>query len=325
MSVIYKGDVNQGISITGSGSSATRKLVFFSENGETMNEVRAHSSFPSIGSKHPDDSTLFCTGISVVPSREGVRNKYAVTASYATRESGSGTSSGSSAEESIYGIPFNITMSAVENIVPFEFSYDTESSSGEPVCPVATSAGTAIAASTVKVSLQISFSYYLPYFNPSWILMVADTVNRERVKVCDIEIPAECGLIKTVGSKIIREEENSYYQVDVSMEINSDGFKRVFPDKSVYCRGTDGNPVRIYTAVDLEGNAVYGSDTSLASLADSNSGIIPVDEALWLDGSGNVQQYQNGTGMSPVFLSFKEKCPRSWSQLSLPQSAGGAK
>ena len=308
MSILYKGDFNEGITMDQSGISAKRKLVFVADRGEKIRDLRTHSAFPAIGSVHPDDPSLFCSGVSVAVSGKGTRICYVATVSYHSASTGNGT---------LWGHAFNLSMSAVENVVPFEFSYDRENSAGEPVYPVASSSGTAISAAAVKVSLQISFSYYLQSFDPAWIPELSDTVNKDALRVCGILIQPECALIKTIGAEFIH---SGCRKIDIVMEISQDGFTRTFPDKSLYCRGTNGNPVRIYTAVNSSGNAVYGPEVSVASQAASSSTPLPVDTPLWLDGSGNVQQNQIGSGFQPIMLSFKEKRPVSWACLSLPEN-----
>lgn len=304
MAIVYKGDLNEGITIDRSGISARRKLLFIAEHGEKIGDLRTQPSFPALGSVHPDDPSLLCSGISVTVSGKGPRICYAATATYSTPSNGNGT---------LWRHAFDVSMSAVENVVPFEFSYDRRNQAGEPVQPVAASSGTAISAAAVKVSLQLSFSYYLPSFNPSWIPELSDTVNSDAHRVCGIEIPAECGLIKTISAEFVHA---GCTKIGIVMEINPDGFVRTFPDKSLYCRGANGNPVRIYTAVNSSGNAVYGPESTVASSGTP----IPVDTPLWLDGHGNVQQFQSGSGFQPVILSFKEKRPVSWACLSLPEN-----
>lgn len=308
MSVFYKGDFNEGITIDQSGISAKRKLVFVAGQGEKISSVRSHSAFPAIGSVHPDDSSLLCSGISVAVSGKGPRICYIATVTYHSDSNGNGT---------LWGHAFDLSMSAVENVVPFEFSYDRENASGEPIHPVASSSGITISASAVKVSLQIAFSYYLPSFDPAWIPELSDTVNKDALCVCGIDISPECGLLKTIGAEFIHSECR---KINIVMEINSDGFVRTFPDKSLYCRGLNGNPVRIYSAINRSGNAIYGPEDSVTASASASSTPFPVDTPLWLDGHGNVQQTQNGSGFQPVILSFKEKRPVSWACLSLPEN-----
>lgn len=308
MSILYKGDFNEGITIDQSGISAKRKLVFVADRGEKIRDLRSHSAFPAIGSAHPDDSSLFCSEISVAVSGKGTKICYIATVSYHSSSDGNGI---------LWGRAFDLSMSAVENVVPFEFSYDQENSAGEPVYPVAASSGSAISAAAVKVSLQISFSYYLQSFDPGWIPELSDTVNKNSIRVCGILVQPECALIKTLGADFIHP---GCRKVSIVMEINADGFIRTFPDKSLYCRGANGNPVRIYTAVNSSGNAIYGPEITVASNAASSSTPVPVDTPLWLDGHGNVQQNQKGTGFQPVMLSFKEKRPVSWACLSLPEN-----
>lgn len=316
MAVTYKGDVNLGLSIDDSGQTLKRVLVFFCENGEDITELRHHKDFPSIGDSHPSETGLKASAITVSPSCDGGKNKYEVEIEYSNALAVT-----SETDSSMFNQPFNLSLSTIEKVVPFEFSYDRVSADNQPLCPVVTSAGTAISASTVKTSLLLKFSYYLRIFKAAWILDVADTVNRNPIKVCGLDIPPECGLIKTISAESVSGANGeSFFQVDVSMEISTDGFLRTFPNRSVYYRGPNGNPTRIYMAVNAAGNPIYGSDRDLAGKADSSSTPVPVDEPLWLSTSGAILPSQNVAPGEENFLYFKEKRPHSWSQLSLPQT-----
>ncbi len=316
MAVIYKGDVNLGLTIDDSGQSLKRVLVFFCGNGEDITELKNHREFPAIGDSHPSDSALKASSISVMPSCDGGKNKYEVEVAY--------TNAHALLPETVseeFGQPFNLSLSTLEKVVPFEFSYDLVDSQNLPICPVVTSAGTAISASTVKTSLLLKFSYYLRTFKAAWILDVADTVNRNTIKVCGLDIPPECGLIKTIAAETVSGSSGTtFFQIDVSMEISTEGFLRTFPNRSVYYRGPNGNPTRIYMAVNSLGNPVYGSDKALAECADASSIPVPVDEPLWLSASGEILSSQDITPAEENFLRFKEKRPHSWSQLSLPRT-----
>lgn len=319
MAVTYKGEVNLGLTIDESGQSLKRLLVFFCENGESITKLRSHREFPALGDAHPEEPALKASAISVKPSCDGKKNKYEVEVSYTSSRAAAASSGGTP-----FNLPFNVTLSTIEKVVPFNFSYDLTNRDGQPIRPVVTAAGTAISASTVQSSLLLKFSYCLRSFKPSWILEVADTVNRTPVKVCGLDIQAECGLMKTVSAEIISGNGNSrdtVFQVDVSMEISQEGFLRTFPNRSVYFRSTSGNPSRIYMAVDSIGNPIYGSDKTLSKTADAASTPVPVDEPLWLSASGKILSLQTITPGPENFLKFKEKRPHSWSQLSLPRTA----
>lgn len=317
MSISYKGDISLGLTIDKSGQTLKRLLVFFCEDGEGLTELRKHKLFPALGDAHPELSAFRASSIRTTPACDGRKNKYEVEISYtaASAASSSGT---------VYNQPFDLTLSTIEKVVPFEFSYDLMNDANRPLRPVVTTAGTAISANTIQTSLLLRFSYNLRSFNPRWILEVADTVNKNPVKVCGLDIPAECGLIKTVAAEIVQEDGNSLnsiFRVDVAMEIAPDGFIRTFPNRSVCYRGANGNPVRIYTAVDSLGNPVFGSDKTIARIAAADSAPVPVDEPLWLSASGKILAQQNITPGAENFLRFKEKRPHSWAQLSLPATA----
>lgn len=319
MAITYKGDICLGLSADDSGQTLKRLMVFFCENGETISSLRTHRDFPVLGAAHPELSLLKASSITVTPACDGKKNKYEVEVTYSSQRTAPVLT-----DTAQFGRPFNVTLSTVEKVVPFEFSYDQTDDSGHPVRPVVTAAGTAIPASTVQTSLLLKFSYRLRSFKPSWILETADTVNRSPIKVCGLDIPAECGLIKTVAAEIISEDSsphNSVFQVDVCMEISPEGFLRTFPNRSVYFRGPNGNPARIYMAVDSLGNPVYGSDKALAEIADTTSNPVPVDEPLWLSAAGLILSSQDITPGPGNFLRFREKRPHSWSQLSLPRTA----
>ena len=317
MSISYKGDISLGLTIDKSGQTLKRLLVFFCEDGEGLTELRKHKLFPALGDAHPELSAFRASSIRTTPACDGRKNKYEVEVSYTAASAA--TSSGT-----VYNQPFDLTLSTIEKVVPFEFSYDLMDDANRPLRPVVTTAGTAISANTIQTSLLLRFSYNLRSFNPRWILEVADTVNKNPVKVCGLDIPAECGLIKTVAAEIVQEDGNSLnsiFRVDVTMEIAPDGFIRTFPNRSVCYRGANGNPVRIYTAVDSLGNPVFGSDKAIARIAAADSAPVPVDEPLWLSASGKILAQQNITPGAENFLRFKEKRPHSWAQLSLPATA----
>ncbi len=319
MAITYKGDISLGLSVNDSGQTLKRLMVFFCENGETISSLRTHRDFPVLGTAHPLHPSLKAASITVTPACDGKKNKYEVEVSYTSPRTVPVLT-----DTVQFDRPFNVTLSTIEKVVPFEFSYDLTDDSGRPVQPVVTTAGTAIPANTVQTSLLLKFSYRLRSFKPSWILETADTVNRSPVKVCGLDIPAECGLIKTVAAEIVSEDSsphNSVFQVDVSMEISPEGFLRTFPNRSVYFRGPNGNPARIYMAVDSLGNPVYGSDKALSGIADAASSPVPVDEPLWLSASGQILSSQDITPGPDNFLRFREKRPHSWSQLSLPRTA----
>ena len=317
MSVSYKGDINLGLTIDKSGQNLKRILVFFCENGEGLTELRRHKFFPALGDAHPELSALRASSIRITPACDGKKNKYEVEVTYSA-------ASADSSSETIYNQPFDLTLTTIEKVVPFEFSYDLMDDANRPLCPVVTTAGTAISANTIQPSLLLRFSYNLRSFNPRWVLEVADTANKNPVKVCGLDIPAECGLIKTVAAEIVQEDGNSLnsvFRVDVSLEIAPDGFIRTFPNRSVCYRGANSNPVRIYTAVDSLGNPVFGSDKAIARIAAADSAPVPVDEPLWLSASGKILAQQNITPGAENFRHFKEKRPHSWAQLSLPATA----
>ncbi len=319
MAITYKGDVNLGLTIDDSGQSLKRLMIFFCENGENITKLRSHRDFPGIGSNHPLETSLKAASITVKPSCDGKKNKYEVEVNYTNPRAVSDNS-----DETLFNQPFNVTLSTIEKIVPFSFSYDLTDSDNKPICPVVTAAGTAISASTIQTSLLLKFSYCLRSFNPAWILEVADTVNSNPVKVCGLDIQSECGLMKTVSAEIISgngSSRDTAFQVDVCMEISQGGFMRTFPNRSVYFRSSSGNPSRIYMAVDPLGNPIYGSDKALSSAADTSSTPVPVDEPLWLSASGRILSQQNVTPGPENFLKFKEKRPHSWSQLTLPRTA----
>ena len=262
MAISNNGDISLGLTIDKSGQNLKRLLVFFCQDGEGLTELRKHKLFPALGDAHPELSAFRASSIRTTPACDGRKNKYEVEVSYTAASAA--TSSGT-----VYNQPFDLTLSTIEKVVPFEFSYDLMDDANRPLRPVVTTAGTAISANTIQTSLLLRFSYNLRSFNPRWILEVADTVNKNPVKVCGLDIPAECGLIKTVAAEIVQEDGNSLnsiFRVDVAMEIAPDGFIRTFPNRSVCYRGANGNPVLIYTAVDSLGNPVFGSPNRLCPL-----------------------------------------------------------
>lgn len=203
MAITYKGDISLGLSVNDSGQTLKRLMVFFCENGETISSLRTHRDFPVLGTAHPLHPSLKAASITVTPACDGKKNKYEVEVSYTSPRTVPVLT-----DTVQFDRPFNVTLSTIEKVVPFEFSYDLTDDSGRPVQPVVTTAGTAIPANTVQTSLLLKFSYRLRSFKPSWILETADTVNRSPVKVCGLDIPAECGLIKTVAAEIVSEDSS---------------------------------------------------------------------------------------------------------------------
>lgn len=312
MSIEQRGSIEQSITWSNDGKKARRNEIYFCTEGETLSQVISQSSFPVPGSKFPGMNELICNEVELKQERDGKTSK--ITASCFYREP-------KGASISIGGIPygkaFDFRVSPIENKIPFLFSYDTVDSSGNPTNPVCNSAGEFLNLETTKITMLLRFSYYIRSFEPEWILSLTDTINKSSVRVCGIGISEGCGLLRSISAEGTTVGGTDVIQVNIELEIDPSGFRRSVPDKGYYCMD-EGIFSRVCSTISkYSENVYYASFEKIIENRKDDCPVLPVEDPVWLNGSGQVYGIQ-GKISNPIFVTFQEKRSADWGVLSLP-------
>lgn len=312
MSIEQRGSIEQSITWTGDGKKARRNEIYFCTEGETLSQVLSQNGFPSPGTPFPDIDGLFCSEVELKQEREGSTSKITAACTY---------TEGSRINLQIGGISyekaFDFRVSPIENKVPFLFAYDKVDSSGKPVTPVCSSAGEFFNLETTAITLLLRFSYYIRSFQPEWILSMTDTINRSSVRVCGIGISEGCGLLRSVCAEGVNINGNDVIQVNIELEVNPSGFRRSVPDKGYYCMN-NGLFSRVCMGISKHTDLIYYAPMEkMLEFRKDNSPILPVEDPVWLDGTGKLYGLQ-GQIPTPQMRTFQEKRSADWGILSLP-------
>ena len=312
MSIERRGILEQSFVLTGETKKAKRSIVYFCDSGETLADVMKSPEFPVLGEVFSEIPGTYCSEILLKPENEGRKNKILVECTYSTV---SGMADG---EDSVdYGKPFFFKVFPVETKVPFLYSYDETDSEGRPVHPVCSTAGEFFDLETTAITMLARFSYYARSFNPEWILDYTDSTNQNEIKVCGILIRSGRGLLRSLSAERAMINGKPEIRVNVELEINPEGFLRYVPNRGYFC--WDGNSYsRVCMGVSkLTNDTVYASVVQMLAERKEDSPIMPVDEPVWLDSTGNIDSAQRAT-KNAALLAFREKKSMDWSVLSLP-------
>ena len=181
----------------------------------------------------------------------------------------------------------------------------------------ATSAGEFFNLETTAITMLLRFSYYIRSFEPEWILTLTDTVNRNSIRVCGIPIPDGCGLLRSISAESASADSKDVIQVNIELEINPSGFRRSVPDKGYYCM-SQGLFSRICVGIAKHSGLVtYGPMEKMVQIRKENAPLLPTEDPVWLDGSGNLFPLQSMPSKPPM-RTFLEKRSTDWGVLSLP-------
>lgn len=312
MSIERRGILEQSFVLTGDSKKAKRSIVYYCDSGESLSQVMSSPDFPVLGERFGEIPGTYCTEILLKPERVGVKEKILVECTYSTVAGMKDDS-----EEIDYRKPFHFKVYPIETKVPFLYSYDETDSTGRPVYPVCSTAGEFFKLDTIEITMLVRFSYYARTFKPEWILDYTDSTNQDSVVVCGITIPAGCGLLRSLGAEAVAINGKNEIQVNVELEINPDGFLRSVPNRGYFC--WDGTSYsRVCMGISKQtNNTVYESIVQMLNDRKEESPIMPVDEPVWLNESGNVGDSQQA-GKNLNLLTFREKKSMDWKALSLP-------
>lgn len=140
--------------------------------------------------------------------------------------------------------PTNVSLTHPEVQKPFRYGYDSENRRfktvqhnayyGEiqvPTCPVVNSAGDVIEAMQTKTNLQLNFTYGVrpSRFNINDIMDCIHTINKSKLMVLNIEIPAGRGFMEQLEPHYnIDDNGNDYWEISTSILLDrvGDGFAR---------------------------------------------------------------------------------------------------
>ena len=312
MSIEYRGTVEHSVTLSGESKKGKRSFLYFCSDGETLADVISFRGFPSVGEQFPEIPGLYCKDISLKPERSGKKVKVLVECTYGTLSAGT-----VSMEEIDYGTPFNFKVLPIETKVPFLYSYDETDTNGRAVKPVCSTAGEFFNLETTEITLLIRFSYYIRSFSPEWILKLCNTTNRKMIRVCGIGIKEDCGLLRSLSAESVKVNDKMKIQVNVELEVNPSGFRRLVPNRGYFCWNGKSYGRVCYGISKHTDDIVYAPMVDLLEVRKDETPIMPVDDPVWLDTSGDVQPSQQAQ-QNDQLLSFREKNSADWSVLSLP-------
>ena len=321
--------------------SATIVHVYHADNGEDEFDILNQPQLPVYNQTHPRAKALSNTGLHV--SRvDGTKKNlvYEVECTYERLEAEGINVDPGEREVLPWNAPvFNFSILPVDNILPFDLAYKNGDGQGSPSKPVVSSSGTPLGANTNKPNISLKFSYYLRSVRDSWAIDYYNTVNASGVTVANVYIAKGTGLLRSFGSSLKRtyNEDGSlkytYYQVDVEIEIRSEGWSRQLADMSVFML-SGGSPARIYhDGVGKYPESTFGfgtreqifkaiDDSSLSESEkdEAKDGVQPVDEPVTLDGESGSLSFTSGGKFKPEYIKFNEFYAKSWGSLNLPHS-----
>lgn len=140
--------------------------------------------------------------------------------------------------------PTNVSLTHPEVQKPFRYGYDSENRRFKtvqhnsyygkiqvPTCPVVNSAGDVIEAMRTKTNLQLNFTYSVrpSRFNINDIMDCIHTINKSKLMVLNIEIPAGRGFMEQLEPHYnIDDNGNDYWEISTSILLDrvGDGFAR---------------------------------------------------------------------------------------------------
>ena len=312
MSIEYRGTVEHSVTLSGDSKKGKRSFLYFCSDGEALAEVMSARNFPSVGEPFPEIPGLYCKEIALKPERSGKKVKVLVECSYGTSSSGTVSISGID-----YGKPFNFKVLPIETKVPFLYSYDETDSKGRAAKPVCSTAGEFFNLETTEITLLVRFSYYIRSFSPEWILKFCNTTNRKMIRVCGIGINEDCGLLRSLSAESVKVNDETVIQVNVELEINPAGFRRIVPNRGYFCWNGKSYSRVCYGLSKHTEDVIYAPMVRLLEDRKDETPIMPVDDPVWLDSSGDVE-YSQRAQQNDKLLSFQEKNSTDWSVLSLP-------
>ena len=312
MSIEYRGTVEHSVTLAGGTKKGKRTFVYFCSEGERLSEVTKVSGFPEIGAAFPGISGLYCNEITLKPERNGKNIKVLVECHY-----GSPVGSVGITEEVDYGKPFNFKVLPIETKVPFLYAYDEVDSNGKAAKPVCTSAGEFFNLETTEITLLVRFSYYIRSFSPEWIPELCNTTNKRSIRVCGIGISEGCGLLRSLSAEGVQVNDETVIQVNVELEINPAGFRRVVPNRGYFCWNGKSYSRICYGISKYTSDIMYAPMTLLLEDRQDDTPIMPVDDPVWIDPMGYVLPSQRAQ-QNKTMVSFQEKRSADWAVLSLP-------
>lgn len=248
--------------------------------------------------KHPNDSLTWVTAVSAAVAEEN-NHIWEVTVTY-ERPKGGGPPDPEDEDEDPCNARPVVKFGSAPYTKIIEVAYwldepdpDTQ---GTPTLAVRNSAGDPFDPPVQEELTRpvISVEYNVRRFSPNLKIKLEGTINLDPITVAGMEIPAKKGRITQLECNPLYDTEDElYWQMQVTIELNMDGFTRRILDQGFYY--LDGDDKKEITALDKDGQAV------------------PVTESQKLDGEG-------GLSADPVYLDFETKWPASWAPLNLPRS-----
>ena len=126
--------------------------------------------------------------------------------------------------------PFNIVTNAVEQEIPFKMAYNSKN---ELCIPVVNSAGDPIEATTSKLIPQHSFSFYARSYDIGNIIEYSNSICKTSQRILGQRYPAGTLFLMPFNVSALATYEDDgytekwkYYQVDMTIRYNSEGWNR---------------------------------------------------------------------------------------------------
>ena len=312
--------------------SHARKFIFHFNGGESGVAVLNRTELPEINDSSPDDATLKVSSISVSEPMEGdgvKSGKYEVTVTYSRTGAGGASSDKGTAVVPPWEMPpYDISFNTSEYVMAFQKAYDLTKPdvNGVPTIPVLNSAGDPFEDSMVENNVIMKFSYNLQTFNPNWLLLYVNRVNKDAETVLDIGLPARHCRIKTLSASKQKQFNPKgellyeYWVVGVEIEISPKPMHREIMERGLFFKNSTGK-YRIFIRTDSD---PHNTGINFGKKEDMGTDPSPCDEPQRLTDSGGLL---DNTGCAnntvTIYKSYHDKYELSWSPLNLPKSSLG--